>query len=524
MCRHTCYLVAVMSNFMRFHPRDGAGGVGQAGLGAGGMGSKPANDNGAVSPILRPSSPPPALGFRKLQPMTNARLHATFMDVRDRLDSTFINRRPLLTCGDMAFTQNGIAALGVLTASNMYLVGTRGSGKTVLAETLRRSVFGDRGFYLRGDPDMRLKDLYTTLNLNGKTDEEIYRVAKTIEFCFALIDEMNRIPGIVQNQFLNFFDGYIEIRGQKYPLGTGNYMLAVGTGNPTNNGDHPGVFEEDIALLDRIPLILNVDEVEHADGDIAAIMLADLNKNDIPLSDMTDEVLSAYSYLRGKRKKELEFAATIALLSEFAYNELRYVRVADKKLDKAQDQSWRDKLQGEHNGGKMISYASDVSVRTLKQAASFGFAVFQMASIESELMKTQGASTKSVGFDEFVSSFINSLKLGLTYDRRFIPSELPEMLEKTHSEMLDGVFGDLSSAIDRDSFQDASVLLADFLKAMQDGRANEAQKIMAKTAKEQMASGTPSLATAQGIMNSLFRERERAKRNAILRKAHIDAA
>ena len=67
---------------------------------------------------------------------------------------------------------------------------------------------------------------------------------------FFLVDELNRCIGLVQNQFLNIADGYIEIRGEKYYLGQEDgYSLMFATGNPPRNGDHTGVFDEDVALL-----------------------------------------------------------------------------------------------------------------------------------------------------------------------------------------------------------------------------------------------------------------------------------
>ncbi len=444
-------------------------------------------------------------------------LYSSFLDIRERLGRTFVNRTPVLSCGDKVFTINDLVAVAVQSGTNMYLIGSRGSGKTLLAETLKRSVFGDRGLYLRGDVSLSLKDLFMKINLHGKSDEEIYRVAESLKWNFALIDELNRVPGLLQNQFLNLVDGYIEIRGQKYYLGSSQYMLAVATGNPPTNGEHPGVFEEDIALLDRIPLIINVDEIEHAEGDIAAIMNADMEKRRIPLDDITQGILCSNAYLREKRMEDADVVATIALLSEFVYRQFRYVEVSGKTLDKAQVETWRDQLIGEHEGGRTISYVSDVSVRTLKHASRLGFAIFKTASIEADLMRSRGIGFESVGYVDFLGSFLDALKLALTYDRRFIPADLPQSLDKTHAEMLEAVFKDLSSAIDVDAFEDAGIILTEFLTPFRAGDDSGAQKVMAAVSKA--VNENPALNTVYRVMESMIAERDAARTTAILRDA-----
>jgi len=52
------------------------------------------------------------------------------------------------------------------------------------------------------------------LNLNGRTMEEIMQISSEIKYMFALFDELNKMPGIIQNQLLCFLDGYVELRGK----------------------------------------------------------------------------------------------------------------------------------------------------------------------------------------------------------------------------------------------------------------------------------------------------------------------
>lgn len=451
------------------------------------------------------------------KPMSDRRLFATYLDIKERLDRYFVNDNPMLTCGAKTFTISDVVTMAVQSNTNMYLVGSRGTGKTLLAEVIRRAVFNDDGFYLRGDVNMNIKELFMRLNLQGKTEEEIYQQAKSVAFLIMVLDELNRVPGVIQNQFLFVLDGYMEHRGKTYPLGIGDYMLAIATGNPMTNGEYTGVFDEDSAMLDRIPLVINVDEIEHAPGDIARIIAEDTEKNRIVTGDLSKDVVASYRYLTDVRHGDLEAVAAVSLLAEFIYPQFRYVTVGGKRLDKLQEQNWRDLLLGQHAGGSTISYVSDVSVRMLKSAARLGFTMFKIASIETELLNRKGMKTKPIEYTDFLDSSLNALKLGLTYDRRFIPAEFPQQIGKTHTEMLDGAFRDLSSSLDTEVFQDATLMLLEFHQALRKADDSGMQKVMASASKA--LAQHPIVKAAHGIMDSIVRKREAQRKNALLREA-----
>ncbi len=394
--------------------------------------------------------------------LTDRGLYNNYLKIKGALEKSFINRTPLVSVGNKGFTITGIAALGIQSKTNMYFIGSRGSGKTLLAEAIKKSVFDDKGFYLRGDINLQLKDLLVKLNLHGKTEEEIYRISENIKFNFALIDELNRVPGVLQNQFLNILDGYIEIRGVKYPLGDQKYMLMAATGNPPVNGDYTGVFDEDLALLDRIPLIINTDEIPLEKGDVYTIGERDINKDSIPQHDLTVGAIESYVYLKEKMRGDPEINAAYSLLKEFVYNVFRYIKVNNATIDKAQEKNWRDALHGEHSGGLIVSYCSDISVRTLQNAGKLAFAMFNIAETENRMLRESGLDNPSLNLGDFVNAYMEALKLALNYDRRFISEDLLEQIGKKHSDMLSDAFNDVRFMIDNDQFGTALVLLTEF--------------------------------------------------------------
>jgi len=431
--------------------------------------------------------------------------YRTFRTLTEQLNKSFVNSTPLVSVGGRAFTINETVAAATLAKIHMYFLGSRGSGKTLLSETIKLSIFNDEGLYLRGDVNMQLKDLFIKLNLDGRTEQEVYQIADKIKYRFSLIDELNRVPGIIQNQFLNMVDGYIEIRGVKYKLGIDDYLLVVATGNPPTNGDYTGVFDEDLALLDRIPLIINFDEVPLGNGDVHDIINSGVNKNTITLGNRVDDILIAYGYLTNKMKEDKEMRITRALLTEIVYDIFRYVQVGNDRIDKAVAPTWREIIGGQHSAGLTMSYCSDISVRTLQSAGRFATALFELATTEAEAMKKAGITQEDVGSMDFVKAFLDAVKLALNYDRRFIPTDLPAQFNMTHAEFINRAFDDAFSVIasnNMQTFETMALLLLEFDEAYEKNDKAKMDNLV------KMAAKTKDLRYAYNIMKKNIDEIE----------------
>jgi MoxR-like ATPase len=399
-----------------------------------------------------------------------------FRQISGRLAESFRNRTPLVSVGPRNFSITDIAALGVQSKTNLYLIGSRGTGKTLLAEAMWKGVFNEEGLYLRGDINLQLKDLFLKLDLQGKSEDEVYQIAKDkIRFNFTLIDELNRVPGVLQNQFLNIVDGYIEIRGKKYYLGNQEYLLMAATGNPPDKDEgYSGTFSEDLALLDRIPLIINTDEIPLREGDIFSISERDMEKSELSRGDLRKEAVASFRYLKEGGRADQEIGVAGALLKEYLYRLFRYVDISvdqtnKKTVDKAQAKTWREMLRsapGSHENGSLISDCSDISVRTLQSAGRLGFAMYKIVEIESDLRRRspEGKGIAPAGMDAFVKSYIAGLKLALSYDSRFMPQDLETESKKTHKEILDAVFDhEIPGMIDPSKFTTAVVMVMEFM-------------------------------------------------------------
>ncbi|MCP4646790.1 MAG: AAA family ATPase [bacterium] len=342
----------------------------------------------------------------------------TFMEISDAIGRMYLNSTPVFKLGDEDVLAADVIAAAVLSQTNTYLMGTKGEGKTLIAEIVQRSLMNDDALYLRGDKDLSLKDMMIKLNLDGKNESEIYQVAQErLSRPFFVVDELNRCIGLVQNQFLNIADGYIEIRGEKYYLGTEDgFSLMFATGNPPRNGDHTGVFDEDVALLDRIGLMLNIDDYAVTEMDTADIKEARINKRKIPQEDRRPLIFEASRTLE---KLSVMFGHYMEVLSAYVYARFLNMKVGDREVNKRQVDDWRRLIvPGSHAAGDLISQASEVSQRMVQEGNLTEALLLYLAGVR--LAEGKGGDD-TVTSDDLVSCYLETLTLNVRYDRRFLP-------------------------------------------------------------------------------------------------------
>lgn len=476
--------------------------------------------------------------------------YRTWAAVRDQLHNAFSNSTPLVEIGGKHFSIPDATAAGVVSRSGMYFIGSRGSGKSLLTDAIRLSLFGDEGLFMTGDPNLNVKALYERLDLTGKTTDEIYKLAKSISFPLVCVDELTNMPGIVQRSLLGIGDGYIEIRGKKIYLGNavpeiagsvgGNavhqsnkYVLFVANGNPVANGDY-SVFLEDLAMLDRISLIIDFDRVPPADGNLARIGEQAMDKEELQRGSLSQVIIPAYGYLRQSLKPDVRSAieevtrqgltgtdrllgvgqaftevAMRSMLMEAIYAMFRYVSIdvgggKSFTCDKVSEKRWRDLLlekgktpgdttspSGVHESGTSIAFCSEISPRTLSNTGRLALALFKVAQIENQLRQMKSSSTPKLHpVTLFIDSYLAALKMALTYDRRFIPPEFAEDQNLIQKTLLDNAFNELrariipqtrsgggSFAVDIDGMDLVTTLYSNFLAARALGDADMVHQI-----------------------------------------------
>ncbi len=140
---------------------------------------------------------------------------------------------------------------------NVLLIGERGEGKTILIQEINSLYFNEKGIYIRARPDMKLKEIFERFNI----DKFKFELKEIKDANFTMIDEINRAPEIIQNEFFHILDGYIEFENRKILLGNG-YHVTFATANYERRAGimrYSGTFDMDLSIIDRFPLIINVD-------------------------------------------------------------------------------------------------------------------------------------------------------------------------------------------------------------------------------------------------------------------------
>ncbi|HIH17887.1 MAG TPA: AAA domain-containing protein [Nanoarchaeota archaeon] len=209
-------------------------------------------------------------------------------------------------------TVEDVVKAGLIANLNILLLGERGEGKTQLMQDTNNAFFSGNGVYIRARPDMKVRDLYEKFNITNLERE----LSDITSRPFTQIDEINRAPPIVQNEFFHICDGYIEFQGKKVELGGElGYHTTMASAN-IGNGGYVGTFEMDDAILDRFHLILNIDNYPTKVNDDVLILSNTSGRNPrvINHSERKDNLKELADLSAGLGSITRDFSADAALL------------------------------------------------------------------------------------------------------------------------------------------------------------------------------------------------------------------
>ena len=359
---------------------------------------------------------------------TNKKLDFSFIKPLLEAEIVTVNETEIIRVGDTPLTMKEVMVAALIGRLNVFLVGEAGSGKTQLLNDVMNVYFNGRGLDLRGSLDLDLKGLLTRMNLeklySGKgTTRDVEELSEQVGFLLALIDELNRCPPVIQNQFFNITDGYIEFQGRKVYLGAQEdgipYFVGLASGN-MGDGVYTGTFAMDHALRDRLHLTLDTDFYFPTDEDVLDILTADVQPR-IKIADKSDKsemIRNAYKMLSANKEGLHQIAHDhfdAWLAAWYLVSGLDYINVAasipasKRKLKNVYPDILVEKGSG--SATDVLSYVKPFSIRGAEKTLSFAMALAAVVQA-----KTNGEYT--LGWKEVLAAF----ELIVPYSGAIIPA------------------------------------------------------------------------------------------------------
>lgn len=158
------------------------------------------------------------------------------------------------------FCIDDVLLMAICSEQNACLVGSSGTGKTLLARSVLSSVFGDFS-EVRCYPGLKKEELFGDIDFevirSGGHLRDAFRSSELVKSDALLIDEINRAPAPIQNIFLDVLQGELSIEGKKYPVGNRSYFVVFATANVGTR--YAGTFDMDLALKERFSIEIPVD-------------------------------------------------------------------------------------------------------------------------------------------------------------------------------------------------------------------------------------------------------------------------
>ena len=321
---------------------------------------------------------------------------------------------------------------------NVFLQGNTGSGKTQLVRDVM-GYFGDKSLFVLGRNDMDTRELFQQVNpeflraikeqrdVSGMRFKEL---TDKVNYHFIAVDELPNCVPAVRAQLFNLFDGFIEIDGRAYPIGSG-YSVGMATGNIgqqfTESSNELGR-----ALKDRMHLIIDTDYFTPHPIDTLDMLEKDRNPriNFEDGEDRSQEVIASH-----RKLKEREVPDEKYVIACYLIHGLDYLPEAYGGSKTALKSGWPNKLEGHALGSDEalilpVSPRATKSIITLSQALD---AIVEEKGEEPDCFSSMMAAFK---FASAYSGVLNQALVRQTYDEN--PYRAMDAIVETTKTQFDG--------------------------------------------------------------------------------------
>jgi hypothetical protein len=206
---------------------------------------------------------------------------------------------------------------------------------------------------LKVTADQKIVDAY--MDICSVSQERMRSIASQAGSPLYVVDELTRCIPAVQNQFFNLFDGFVTIDGLAYPLGQsyfevqyssgeskvvmggipedeiqrltlqghtvtgGHYSIGIATGNSGNG--YVGVSEVDSALLDRMHLIIDLDNFDTQPIDDLHMLAKRNDPRVTPTqnNDYLEKFVQLHHHIRQRKSPLMHYVAAVYLMKGLDY-------------------------------------------------------------------------------------------------------------------------------------------------------------------------------------------------------------
>lgn len=286
------------------------------------------------------------------------------------------NSTEVANVGGESLYLNDVVDACLVGRLNLFLQGDTGSGKTQLAADAM-SRFGDKSMFILGRNDLDTKEMFQQINLEklrtAASSEEVRELTDKIGSHLYVVDELPNCVSAVRAQLFNLFDGFVELRGNKYPIGNG-YSVGIATGNI---GQRFTESSNDLgrALRDRMHVTLDVDHFHPTAHDTLRILDADTNPRvafDGKPQDESESIIKAYNALKDAPVPAEKIISALYLVNGLDHCTTKTGEGSKRKMKEAWPTELPDREQASIDGLVLpLSMRAAKSVIRLSQALDY---------------------------------------------------------------------------------------------------------------------------------------------------------
>jgi len=360
------------------------------------------------------------------------------------------NTKVIGKVGDINITVIDTVIAAVLGGLNILLAGDTGTGKTQLASDIYNYYFGGNknGIWFKARPDTEIADVFVRLNKEAARKE--LNKASIEKLCY-VVDEINRAPGPVQDQFLGLGDANLETPdGKQIEIGRDGYSILIATAN-IGNGEFTGTFDMDRALLNRLHITFDLDYYGRNLEDEFEINKegkANPKVRKAENRDITEKILKAYEEI-GKKVENPGIEAEVVL--NYLGLSLNYCKKNGQKT-----KIWPIACQDCQFAGNICEKIKEATPRTRRAVLKYAAALEYLAELKA---KSEG---KEIGDVDPYDLVFEAFKIAGAYHGNLNQTILRADYYEENARMMEDVVNELKEEFNKvKPYIEASVEMAE---------------------------------------------------------------